>query len=144
MIKNGFIIIIYRKKKSAGERIILDFKSSRGPVTVEPRRSDTLRDDAKHLPAMPKSEPTERKSNGSKNGGKKEKSSKQSSIDSKSSRQSSVDSKLSKVSSVDSKQKKSSLDPNKYAHLPVYDKEEEKRKAKERQKKMSEIFSGKI
>lgn len=103
---------------------------------METRRSDTLRDDARNLPPVPQSQQTKRKSR---------------SADTTASTVSSVDNKERKVKQKNGKQsggssdggrkKMGGLDPGKYAHLPVYDKEEERRKAREREKKMSEIFS---
>lgn len=119
-----------RKNKSSGDRIVLDFRGTRGPVRVENktrnRRSDTQKDDSSSLPPLPQTEPTPRKSQ---------------SCEPQSSRppgdkgRGAEDSDLKGGAGF-------KLNPGKYSHLPVYDKEEERRKAKEREKKVTEIFSG--
>ena len=130
-------------------------------------RSDTLRTDAKTLPPVPTAnvESEKRKSldqeskkvakNGAARKGsaakeakkstnrsvrKSEKSAKDADRDRKSSEHRTKD-----TSDRDAKAngKKFTLEPEKYAHLPVYDKKEEARKAREREKKVSEIFNGK-
>jgi len=104
-------------------------------VEIEPRRSDTMRDDAKHLPPIPQSQETKRKAKSNDTPGSESKEKK-------------VKQKVGKQSgAVDAGKKNGTgkqsggVDPAKYAHLPVYDKEEERRKAREREKKMSQIFS---
>ena len=119
-----FISGVNRRNKSNGERITLNFRSSQGPIQVENRRSDTIRDDSAKLPNLPKSEPSQRKQ--------------KSKI---------TEENVSHKSSKSGKKKEkpgsnSNGNNSKYSHLPVYDKEEERIKAKEREQKISEIFSG--
>ena len=119
-----FISGVNRRNKSNGERITLNFRSSHGPIQVENRRSDTIRDDSAKLPKLPKSEPSRRKQ-------------KSKITEEKNSHKSSKSGK--------NKEKPASYSngsSSKYSHLPVYDKEEERIKAKKREQKISEIFSG--
>jgi len=105
---------------------VLDFKGSGGPVkgvrrdSTRDRRSDTMRNDANTLPPLPKSAPTARKSQD---------------------RESSKARKDSKSKKSSSKTEEKRLKTDKYAHLPVYDKEEEQRKARQREKEMSKMFN---
>ena len=110
-----------RRNKSTGERIVLNFRSSQGPIQVEHRRSDTIKDDSANLPNLPKSEPAQRKQ-----------------------KYNSSDKTKSSKSYKSGKKEGKDANSSKYSHLPVYDKEEERRKAKEREQKISEIFSGEI
>jgi len=104
----------------------LDFKGSGGPVkgvrrdSTRDRRSDTMRNDANTLPPLPKSAPTARKSQD---------------------RESSKARKDSKSKTSSTKVEEKRLKTDKYAHLPVYDKQEEQRKARQREKEMSKMFN---
>jgi len=129
-------------------------------------RSDTLRTDAKTLPPVPTANAVEsekRKSlesqeskkaakNGAARKGSAAKEAKKSTNRSvrKSEKSAAKDAdrdckssehRTKDTSDRDAKAKKFTLEPEKYAHLPVYDKKEEARKAREREKKVSEIFN---
>jgi len=128
-------------------------------------RSDTLRTDANTLPPVPVAESDKRKSleqeskKAAKNGATRKGSAAKEAK--KSANHSARKAEKSAKDPADQQDRKSSdhrtkdssdrdakasgrnfkLEPEKYAHLPVYDKKEEARKAREREKKVSEIFN---
>jgi hypothetical protein len=130
---------MFRKTKSTGDRIVIDFQKSAGSLLTTAGSTSRIREDTERSVITSLETSDQRSSRHNKAHAPKHNKSRGGDGEERRRREEEREERRRKEEARRSMEEKVA----RYSHLPVYNKEEEQRKAREREARLAQLFSGK-